>query len=305
MILTFDRAKTESAIFDDSAVPAFNSFMSAFKGVKVISTDPLVIETYSDFYLGDAELSVSTWWPYYAQGQGAWHNLYLGILAEAEGLATFTAAKETALEVDRLSFISGPTIEIMKAKLDQWAEAGGLPYEPTFSQFVSEDEAALRIQNLTEWHRRFGHFWVGTGPYFLQRAFPVEKTVILQNNPLFPDLSSRWDRFANAPIPVVELDGASRVTIGSEEVYEVTVTFEGAPYALADIDNVNFLVVDATNSIAYVGEAVGVEDGLFEIVMTPEITGALTAGSNTLEVVVVSKLVAVPASVSLTFVTVE
>jgi peptide/nickel transport system substrate-binding protein len=83
------------------------------------------------------------------------------------------------------------------------------------------------------------------------------------------------------------------------------VTFEGNPYPLADITNVNFLVVDATNTIAYVGEAVGVEDGLFEIVMTPEITGALTAGSNTLEVVVVSKLVAVPVSTSLTFVTVE
>jgi hypothetical protein len=39
--------------------------------------------------------------------------------------------------------------------------------------------------------------------------------------------------------------------------------------------------------------------------MTPEITGALTAGSNALEVVVVSNLVAVPAKASLTFVTVE
>jgi peptide/nickel transport system substrate-binding protein len=143
------------------------------------------------------------------------------------------------------------------------------------------------------------------GPYYLQRAFPVEGTVILNHNPNYPDLATRWDRFGVAPIPVVELDGASRVTIGSEEVYEVTVTFQGEPYALADITTVNFLVVDATNQVAYVGEAVGVADGLFEIVMTPEITGALTAGSNTLEVVVVSNLVAVPVSVGLTFVTVE
>ena len=95
------------------------------------------------------------------------------------------------------------------------------------------------------------------------------------------------------------------MTIGDEEVYEVTVTFEGAPYALEDIETVNFLVVDANNQIAHVGKAVGKEDGLFEIVLTPEITGALSACSNSLEVVVVSKLVAVPVSDGLTFVTVD
>jgi peptide/nickel transport system substrate-binding protein len=209
----------------------------------------LVIETYTDTYFQDAEIGVTTWWPYYAQGTGAWHNLYLGILADAAGEAVFSQAKQTELDVDRLSYIAGPTIDIMKAQLDLWTEEGGLPYEPTFSQFVTEEEAALRIQNLTEWHRRYGHFWVGTGPYFLQRAFPVEGTVILQNNPFFPDLATRWARFANAPIPVVEVDGSARVTIGDEEVYEVMVTFEGAPYALADITTVSFLVVDATNQL--------------------------------------------------------
>ena len=209
------------------------------------------------------------------------------------------------MDVDRLSYIAGPTIEIMKGKLDQWTEEGGMPYAPIFSEYVDEAEVALRLENLTEWHRRYGHFWLGTGPYYLQRAFPVEGTVILNNNPFFPDLASRWKRFANAPIPAVELDGSTRVTIGDEEVYEVSVTFEGAPYALDDITSVNFLVVDAANQIAHVGKAVGVEDGLFEIVLTPEITGALTAGSNTLEVVVVSNLVAVPVSDGLTFVTVD
>ncbi len=305
IILTFDRGKADSAIYDAAAAPTLRSFLGSFKGVKIVSTDPLVIETYSDVYYQDAELNVNTWWPYYDQGPGAWHNLYLGILAEADHEAVFSQAKSAELDVDRLSYIAGPTVEIMKAKLDQWTEEGGMPYEPIFSQFVDEAEVAERLANLTEWFRRYGHFWLGTGPYYLQRAFPVEGTVILNNNPFFPDLASRWNRFANAPIPVVEVDGSARVTIGDEEVYEVTVTFEGAPYALEDIETVNFLVVDANNQIAHVGKAVGKEDGLFEIVLTPEITGALSAGSNSLEVVVVSKLVAVPVSDGLTFVTVD
>ena len=50
--------------------------------------------------------------------------------------------------------------------------------EPIFSHFVDEAEVAERLANLTEWFRRYGHFWLGTGPYYLQRAFPVEGTVI-------------------------------------------------------------------------------------------------------------------------------
>jgi peptide/nickel transport system substrate-binding protein len=43
IIMLFDRAKTESAIYDEAAVPNFESFMSGFRGVKIVSTDPLVI----------------------------------------------------------------------------------------------------------------------------------------------------------------------------------------------------------------------------------------------------------------------
>jgi hypothetical protein len=50
MILTFDRGKEASAIYDASAAPTLRSFLSSFKGVKVVSTDPLVIETYTDSF---------------------------------------------------------------------------------------------------------------------------------------------------------------------------------------------------------------------------------------------------------------
>ena len=65
--MTFDRAKTDSAIYDEQAVPQFESFMSAFKGMKIVSTDPLVVDYYSDTVLTDAELLVPVIWPNYQQ----------------------------------------------------------------------------------------------------------------------------------------------------------------------------------------------------------------------------------------------
>jgi len=310
MILTFDRAQTDSPYFDEATVATYESFMSAFKGVRIVSQDPLIIETYSDAYQMDAELSVTTWWPYYAQGQASWHALALGLMAEGAGEAAFSAAKADTLEVEWMSYIAGPTVVSLKGQLDAWTAAntetpGTMVYAPTLSQFVSAEEVATRIANLTEWHRRYGHFWIGTGPYFLQRAFPVEGTVILSHFAAYPDLATKWMRFAEAAIAEVELDGPGRVTIGEEAVYDVFVTFQGENYAMADIEKVNYLVVNAMNEVAFVGEAVAVEDGWWEIALTAEMTDALETGSNTLEVVVVSRLLAVPTSASFTFVTAE
>jgi peptide/nickel transport system substrate-binding protein len=160
MILTLDRGKEDSVIYDASKTPALNSFLSAFKGVRILSENPLVIETYTDNYQLDAELNVNTWWPHYAQGSGAWHNLALGIFAEEKELGAFSPTKATALEVDRFSYVAGPTVEILKAELDAAQAEGLLPYAATLSEFISADEIATRYANLQEWHRARGHLWM-------------------------------------------------------------------------------------------------------------------------------------------------
>ena len=55
MIMTFDTGKADSAIYDEAQVPTLDAFLTHFKGVKIVSTDPLVIETYDDQFYLDAE----------------------------------------------------------------------------------------------------------------------------------------------------------------------------------------------------------------------------------------------------------
>ena len=118
-------------------------------------------------------------------------------------------------------------------------------------------------------------------------------------------MADKWPRFSEAPIAEGALDGPGRVTIGSPATYDVYVTFNEEPYAVADIDNVKYLVLDAKGEVAYVGAAEAVEDGLWKIELSADLTGKLEAGSNRLEVVVVSKRVALPSTDSLTFVTAQ
>ena len=302
-ILTFDRANPESPVYDESEVPAFQSFVRTFRGLRFVSTDPIIIEFYSDAFALDAELNVVTLYPQYAFGPGAWHNLALGLLAEANQETAFTSAKATQLGVDYLNMISGPTVGILAEYLEQARNTNYVPYGPTLGQYISEAEARERWNNLARWYQEKGHFWLGTGVFYLERAFPVEKTVHLKRFELHPDPADRWDIFAEPMIAEVEVEGPGRVQIGRPAQFDVWVTYNGDPYDRSLISDVTYLVIDGRGEVALVGSANLVDDGLYEIRLTAEETARLTAGSNRLEVVVVTIPVSIPVFESTNFIT--
>jgi peptide/nickel transport system substrate-binding protein len=309
--LYFDRANEASPIFDEGAVGDFTAFKQAFKGWRVASEDPVVVEFYTDAYGLDAENTVNNFramFPClggtYLRGDGAWHNMTIAWLAEAAGELAFSDSKADELEVEHTSLVGGPSLEILKAKLDEAQEANVIPYAPTLSQYITEEEAAARYSNLQEWYRVRDHFYLGTGPFFLQAVFPVEGTLILQRNPDYPDPADRWAAFTEAPVPMVMVDGPGQVTIGEEAVYDVFVDLdEGVPYPVDDIALGKFLVFDATGELVYVGDAEAIEDGYCQVVLTEDVTSGLEAGSNKLTVIVVSRNALVPVRESVEFVT--
>jgi peptide/nickel transport system substrate-binding protein len=225
------------------------------------------------------------------------------VAAEAAGEAAFSTDKATAAEIEQLNYIAGPTLEVLGNQLTAAAEAGTIPYAPTLGDFITEEEAAERYANLAAWNAEKEHFWVGTGPFILDEAFPVEGNVVLKRNEDFPDPADKWSRFAEPAIAVVAVDGPGRVTAGDEATFDVDVSFGGAAYAMDDIQEVTYLVFDATGELVGSGAAEGVEDGLWQVTLGSDMTEGLADGSNRLEVVVVSKLVALPSLGAIDFVT--
>lgn len=305
LIMQFDQAKEASAIYDEAQVPSLESFMSTFKGIKIASTDPVTIEFYSDNWSLDAENAISnlrSLWPYYSQGEGAWHTVGLGVMGEAAGEAAFSADKATTLSVEQFSYIAGPTIEILSAQLTEAAGQGTIPYAATMSEFVTPEEAAARYTNLQSWFDERGHYWVGTGPFYLERAFPVESTVSLVRNENFPDPSDKWARFAEAKIAVVQIDSPGMVTAGDTATFDIYVDFDDEPYAASDVQVVKYLAFDSAGELVDTGAAQNVADGHWQVELGSGVTQGLAEGSNRLEVVVVSNLVALPSLGSVDFV---
>lgn len=304
MIMTFDTATEGSAIFDESQVGNLESFKSVFKGFKIVSTDPLTVEYYLDGFQLDAEINVTTLWPVYSYGEAPWHTIAIGNLADAAGELAYSADKADAAEIEWMSFIGGPSLEILKAKLDQAAAESYIPYAATLGQYITAEEAAARYANLASWYDAHGHFWVGTGPYYLDQAFLTEKTATLKQFADFPDFSDRWSsQFGDPKVAEVEIDGAGQVTIGDEATFDVFITFGGEAYPADEIKLVKYLLYDATGAVVSVGEATAAGDGQYTVVLPADVTSTLAAGANKIEIAVVPFPVAIPTFQSFEFVT--
>jgi peptide/nickel transport system substrate-binding protein len=307
MIQGFDPAKEESPIYDESLALSINANLEPFKGYRITSTDPLTIEYYSDSYNSDAELNILTAWPlspYGLSGEDSWQIFAISNLAEANKELAYTTDKADALQVEQTSWVGGPSLEILAKYLDQAASESYIPYEPTLGQYITKEEADLRYANLKKWYEDHGHFWVGTGPYYLDKVFTTEKTAVLKNNPDFPDLANRWSMFSEPRFAETALDGPAQIKAGEEAVFDATITFKDQPYPQSDIKNVKYILYDATGAVAETGDATAVADGQYQVTLDADATSKLPAGASRLEIAVVPIPVAVPSLSSLDFVAV-
>jgi peptide/nickel transport system substrate-binding protein len=304
-IVLYDRGDKNSPIYDESAGPYLDSVKTYSKGFRITSTNPLTIESYSDRYYSDAELNVVSGWPNSPiglSGENSWDVLAISDMAEAAGELAYSADKADAKKIEQMSWIGGPSLDILAKHLDEAIAAGTVPYPNALGQYLTVDQAKARYNSLKAWYGVHKHFFLGTGPYYVDKAFLTEKTITLKNNGWFTDASDRWAKFASPKLANVTLEGPDKVKVGDKATFKVTVTTKGSPYAKADIAQVKYLLYDSAGAVIKVGEATATGDGLYEIVLEADVTSKLVAGSDKIEVAVVPIPVAIPAFTSLDFV---
>jgi peptide/nickel transport system substrate-binding protein len=307
MIQGFDPAKPDSPIYDEALALSIDAGLVSFKGYRITSTDPLTIESYTDFYVSDAELNIVPLWPqspFGLTGDNSWPILAVSNLAEAAGELAYSVDKADLAQVEQTSWVGGPSLEILSKYLDQAASESYIPYEPTLGQYITKEEADLRYANFKQWFTDHGHFWVGTGPYYLDQVFTTEKSAVLKNNEDFVDLADRWSQFSEPKRATIVLDGPGQVKSGDEAVFDVSITFNDQPYLQSDISQLKYILYDATGAVVSVGDATAVADGQYQVTLGSDVTSKLPTGSARLEVAVAPIPVAIPSFTSLDFVAV-
>jgi peptide/nickel transport system substrate-binding protein len=305
----FDRAKPESEIYDSTMVSVYESGMSSFRGLKIISEQPVVIEVYDSGINLYAELIAQgdalVMWP--SSGESglapAWHNGALGYKVEAQGLGAFGQGKATELEIDWMSYVDGPQLRYVLGELaTAQYTTQFLPYAPTLGNYVTAEEIQERYDNLAAFAETYSHVYIGTGPMVLTQVDTLAAITVLENNPDYPlEAGYYLGRFDTVAIPDVAATGPDTVNAGDEAVFDVSITLAGEAYAASDVEKVVYLVIDANGEVAYDGEGTILGDGAAQVTLTGDMTATLAAGANQLTIVVVAKTVALPGQVDITF----
>lgn len=305
MIMQFDTCDPNSAIYDETNVPNCDTFKSHFKGVRITSTDPLVIETYDDTVALDAEVQVGAiggsqpggalnWFPVTATGPLAWHTYVPAYLAESNQELAFSTNKSTDLGVEWTNYIAGPSLDILKKYLDQAQGEDLIPYEPTLGQYITAEDAAARYENLQTWYSAHHHFWVGTGVFYIDEVNPVEGSVVAKRFEDFPDPSDKWSRFGEPMIATLDVTGPAEVSQSTEATFDAFVSFKDEAYPSEDIEQVAYLLYDGEGNLVTTGEATLTAEGQYSVTLSPEQLAQLPVGSAKIEFVVSSKVVAIP-----------
>jgi len=209
-IMTFDRAKPDSPIYDEGYVTEFEAFISHFKGVTFDFDNPdygLVVTAYDDTIYLDAEwlaASYFAWYPITNYGELNFENMSLGILADGNHQLAFSQTKSTTDQVEWLNYIGGPSLAILAGNLDDVLTSGDanyqyIPYEPTLGDYITASEARERYQNLKDFYDEHGHFYVGTGPYYMDSVDLSGKVVDLKK---FTSYDLPGDQFFSLLNPV-------------------------------------------------------------------------------------------------------
>lgn len=303
-ILDWDRSFEGSDIYDESAAVNLKAALENTRGIRILSLDPFVYEYYFEAWSIDAEMNLGDIFAvFYNYGNAPWHTLALGVLAEKAGELAFSSSKAAELDVEWLGYNTGPSLPILAKWLDYAIENNYLPWADFLRDYVSEEEIAERYANAKKWYQEKGHLWIGNGPMYLERAYPIERMVHLKRFEQYSEPADKWSMFDEPRIAEVSMAGPTRIKSGDEATFQVEVSFNGEPYALEYIQEVKFIVLDATGQVALSGYGTPVVDGLFEITLSAEDTAKLPTGSNRIEAIVLPTLVAAASFDAHTFVT--
>ena len=177
-ILRFERADNASPLYDEGWVPGFSLWRQQFVALKIVSERPFVVDVWVNYTALDVEYIVdfAVIW-----NDIPWYVYAIGILAETEQKLAFSSDKAAKLDVDWMNYIGGPSLKILEEMLSKAEDTGYIPFESFLSKYITKEQAKEAYSLLRKWYNEHGHFWVGAGPYYLDKVDVIAHTALLKS----------------------------------------------------------------------------------------------------------------------------
>jgi hypothetical protein len=168
---------------------------------------------------------------------------------------------------------------------------------------ISASEASTRWAALgtatTGFRSESGTYYSSNGPYYIHRIDTTAKTVEFRNFAVangahgdYPFLADHFESLIVPKVPTTSLAGPSQILTGLPASFNLTTTFQGAPY---DQVSSSYIVLNpATHAVLLSGSPTRTAAGKWAIDLNGAQTAALSPGAFTIETITVGAEAAVP-----------
>jgi len=210
-IMGYERGQPTSSIHDPDEIGFLGQTRANTIGIK-FTVNPeagvgLKVEAWSQIWEFDAERMVTNMYPNYAQGNGFWHTIALGIRGERAGQMAFGETKAQATALGWINLLNRDVQQsALLAYLDSikaldpgaYADANVPFFEFIEGEYTAAglgdfaDEVGPRMDNLRDWVDEMNHLWVGSGPYYLDDYNFALSWVRVCAFEDYPDPIDRW-----------------------------------------------------------------------------------------------------------------
>ncbi len=290
--------------------------LSILKGLRVVG-DPATsneVEVWLDFWHWDegeiasaGDIWTSVPWELWETMIKAYNDGVAGVTGTA-----FLEEDAEAKDWEWMNQAFGPSVPMLKTAFDANLLASTIPMGLTGMigttmdpmSMIDAAEADVRYAATLAWynaHQADGNaFQISNGPFWLEKVDIPTKTVVLQADRAgYPLPTTQWQTLLQVRIPEITLGPAPTVNLDVGAVFSIGVSLFGEPYDDVSLD---FIVLDpAAGAVLFVGQAVRIGPGSYEVRLTAAQTGQLVPGAYELRVIGVGVDAAPPVIVRQSF----
>ena len=180
----------ESPLYDEYYAQKHAHELEGFKGFKIISEDPLVIDYYTDSYELYTSDTIHPMWVDYGTGQQSWAMAAAAQQAIAAKKATYSKGLSDYYGYTLLDYSKEDALGIVAQLLESLRISGEIPYEELLSPYVTQQNAGRNYQNILDFYAKNKHMYIGMGPYIITNIDALSPSLTLS---YFPDFSIAGD----------------------------------------------------------------------------------------------------------------
>lgn len=284
--MNWRRALGDLSIQPNAIDSASKAFLPKYKGFEFVDADTYVV--YLDtFNLDPQEIAgAAVFWP-----EAPWelHEVMGGTMLDGDLAAD--EKDSDSLAIPWMDQTKGASIPILQSKMGDLKTANHKAVGLEAS--ISDAEATARWAALDTWFTARGHFFVSSGPFWLENFNTATWSFTMKAfRDGYPFRADKWEDFRFPKIPDVALRAPATVFSGTPAVFDFTSTVAGTPYDR--IESTWFLKDLSTGQIVERGSGVRVGAGAYQVTLSSALTEQLLLGNFQLILVVASEDAAVP-----------